>query len=133
MNLTIHLPRPDSKLNPNARVHWGQRSRLVASSRRSAATIAEATWNGVQPPRWKYATVRVLWIMPTKHHHPDPDNAIACLKSSLDGLAGWGVVENDRGLIPVWEGLRVDPAYVDDNGVAWPKGCVRLTFSPVEI
>lgn len=133
MTLTIHLARPNSQLGPNARVHWAARSRMVAASRRTAETVAAAVWHGITPPRWAYATARVLWVMPSKAHHPDPDNAIACLKSSLDGLAAWGVVANDRGLIPVWEGLRVDPAYVDDHGLAWPKGCVRLTFSPVDI
>lgn len=133
MTLTIHLPRPDSKLNPNARVHWAVLARLKKSARRTAFTVAGAVWHGVTPPRWQAANMRILWIMPSKAHHPDTDNAKGCLKAYQDGLADWGVVVNDRNIIPVWDGLRVHPAYVDENGVLWPKGCVRLTFSPVEL
>jgi len=133
MTLTIHLPRPDSKLNPNARVHWRLFHSLKKSAKNTAGNLARAVWHGVTPPRWAKCAMRVLWIMPSKAHHPDPDNALACLKAYQDGLAEWGMVVNDRDIIPVWEGLRVHPAYVDENGVAWPKGCVRLTFSPVDL
>jgi hypothetical protein len=60
--------------------------------------------------------------MPTKAHHPDPDNAIASLKPWLDGFADWGVVANDKGLVPVWGGIHVE------KSAEWPRGCVVLTF-----
>jgi hypothetical protein len=64
--------------------------------------------------------------MPTNAHHPDPDNAIASLKPWLDGFADWGVVANDKGLVPVWGGICVE------KSAEWPRGCVVLTFERSE-
>ncbi len=122
MFLMIRIPRPDPALSPNARVHWAKAYVAKKSARVSARRMASADWDFVDPPRWPRATVRVLWIMPSKAHHPDPDNAIASLKPWLDGFADWGVVANDRGLVPVWGGIRVE------KSAEWPRGCVVLTF-----
>jgi hypothetical protein len=119
--MQIIIPRPSRLLSPNARVHWAVLSSEKKSARVSARRMAMAEW-GNCVPRWPRATVRVLWIMPTKAHHPDPDNAIASLKPWLDGFADWGVVANDKGLVPVWGGIRVE------KSAEWPRGCVVLTF-----
>lgn len=121
MTMMIQIPRPSRLLSPNARVHWAVLSSEKKYARISARRMAMAEW-GNCVPRWPRATVRVLWIMPTKAHHPDPDNAIASLKPWLDGFADWGVVENDKGLVPVWGGFHVA------KSADWPRGCVVLTF-----
>lgn len=121
MTLMIQIPRPVPALSPNARVHWATAHAAKKSARRSAKLQGIAAW-GICPPYWPRATVRVLWIMPTKAHHPDPDNAIASLKPWLDGFADWGVVANDKGLVPVWGGVHVQ------KSADWPRGCVVLTF-----
>jgi crossover junction endodeoxyribonuclease RusA len=125
VTLTIQIPRPVPALSPNARVFWAKVARAKQSARHSALRMAMAEW-GNCVPRWPRATVRVLWIMPTKAHHPDPDNAIASLKPWLDGFADWGVVANDKGLVPVWGGIRVE------KSAEWPRGCVVLTFERSE-
>ncbi len=121
MSLTIAIDRPSPVLSPNARVHWSRKAAAKKLARRYANLLAMSTW-GNCVPRWPRATVRVLWIMPTKAHHPDPDNAIASLKPWLDGFADWGVVANDKGLVPVWGGIHVE------KSAEWPRGCVVLTF-----
>jgi hypothetical protein len=123
--MQIIIPRPSRLLSPNVRVHWAVLSGEKKSARRSAKYAATSTW-GICPPYWPRATVRVLWIMPSKAHHPDPDNAIASLKPWLDGFADWGVVANDKGLVPVWGGIHVE------KSAEWPRGCVVLTFERSE-
>ncbi len=123
--MQIIIPRPSRLLSPSARVHWAVLSSEKKSARVSARRMAMAEW-GNCVPRWPRATVRVLWIMPTKAHHPDPDNAIASLKPWLDGFADWGVVANDKGLVPVWGGVHVE------KSAEWPRGCVVLTFERSE-
>lgn len=129
MTLTITIARPPGKLSPNARGHWSKLYRAKKAARDQAKLAALGEWSPLEPPRWKRATVRIRWIMPTLAHHPDADNAIASLKAALDGISDWGIVDNDRGLHPVWEGIEVSKLYTDSQGNAWPRGCVVLTFS----
>lgn len=98
-SITITLPLPPAALKPNARVHWAQKARAAKRYRRTAEAATIEALNGIEPPRWKMASVLIQAYFPTARH-PDPDNAVASLKSAFDGLADAGLIENDRGLWP---------------------------------
>lgn len=131
MRYTICIERPAKELSPNARGHWTKAFKARKLARRDAQRLALSQW-GTDAPRWKQAMVTHRWVMPTLAHHPDPDNAAASLKSWLDGFSDWGVVENDKGLIPMWGGLIVTKTYIDSTGQSWPRGCVVLTFEELK-
>lgn len=129
MIYTICIPKPTHALSPNARCHWAKLYSAKRKARAAARILARAEW-GPDAPAWKKAKVTHHWIMPTRAHHPDPDNAQATLKPWFDGFADWGIVENDKNLIPFWGGVRVTKLF-EHNGQAWPRGCVMLTFEEV--
>lgn len=129
MEYTIVIPRPVYLLSPNARAHWWSVCKARRRARSAAQILARAEW-GSNAPAWKKANVTHHWVMPTRAYHPDPDNAQASLKAWFDGFADWGIVENDKNLIPFWGGLQVTKLF-ERNGEAWPRGCVVLTFREV--
>lgn len=120
----ISINRPAKALSPNARGHWTKAHGAKKRARRDAAILANEAW-GPTAPLWKHARVTIEWVMPTKAYHPDPDNAMASLKAQRDGFADWGIVENDKHLVPVWGGLRVEKT------AEWPRGRVILTFREI--
>ena len=120
----ISINRPARELSPNARCYWRTLHAAKKRARRDAAILARAQW-GPSAPLWKYARVTIEWVMPTMANHPDPDNAMASLKAHRDGFADWGIVENDKNLVPVWGGLRVEKT------AEWPRGRVILTFREI--
>lgn len=130
MEYTIVIPRPVYLLSPNARAHWSSVCKARRRARSAAQILARAEW-GPNPPRWERAEVVCDWIMPTKAYHPDPDNAIASLKAWRDGFADWGIVKNDKQLVPVWGTMKVSKLF-EWRGEAWPRGCVVLTFREVK-
>ena len=120
----ISIDRPARELSPNARGYWAKGYKAKKMARRDAAMLANEAW-GTNAPRWKHARVTIEWVMPTRANHPDPDNAMASLKAHRDGFADWGIVENDKNLVPVWGGLRVEKT------AEWPRGRVILTFREI--
>ncbi len=48
------------------------------------------------PPHWEAATLTVRWY--STRRRPDPDNALAMMKASIDGLADALIFQNDRHL-----------------------------------
>ena len=120
----ISIDRPAKQLSPNARVHWSKKYRATKLARRGAQLFALSQW-GTDAPKWKHARVTHEWVLPTLAYHPDPDNAEASLKPWFDGFADWGIVENDRFLVPLWGGLRVEKT------AEWPRGRVILTFKEI--
>lgn len=97
-SITITVPHPPKECRPNGRFHYMAKARANKKCRIRACLLATAEMNG-QPPRWKKAAVQVVAYFRTAAF-PDPDNFIASLKATFDGIADAGVVENDRGLWP---------------------------------
>ncbi len=121
---TITIDRPAKALSPNNRSHWIKGYKAKKLARRAAQILGIREW-GTDAPKWKHARVLIEWVMPTKAYHPDPDNAIASLKPWLDGFTDWGIVENDKNLVPLWGGLTVAKT------AEWPRGRVILTFKEI--
>lgn len=96
-SITIVLPLPDKCLSPNARVHWAKKAKAVKFYRQRARyeTRAIAGLN----LGWQKATYKARFYFPDARRR-DADNAIASIKSALDGVADAGLVINDSGLWP---------------------------------
>lgn len=86
--ITISLPWPDAKLNPNRNkgLHWGATSALRKSARDGAYLIAaDAVAKGALFPSL-LLPLTITFIQPDRRAR-DRDNLLAALKPSLDGLA----------------------------------------------
>lgn len=83
--MTIVLPWPSAALSPNARGHWGKRSRAAKVAR-------EAGFYATKEAKVRIAVgdvpvlLDVAFYPPTKARH-DHDNLLARCKASLDGIA----------------------------------------------
>jgi crossover junction endodeoxyribonuclease RusA len=97
-SITITLPLPDKSLSPNARVHWRKKSVAVKAYRQTAWIAAFKASNG-RSLHWQKARYKAVFYWPNARCR-DPDNAIASIKSALDGIADAGVVINDSVLWP---------------------------------
>lgn len=87
---SVTLPWPAKELSPNARVHWGAKSRAKAAARDYAgkATLADI------PPATRQAIahgddpipMKVVFYPPDKRRRDD-DNMVGSFKSLRDGIA----------------------------------------------
>lgn len=98
-SFSITVPLPNRGVLPNARRHWAAKSKLTKAQRRAAALSCLQLLAGSKPPAWRKARAQVIAYFPTTRH-PDPDNFMAGLKASFDGIADAGVIVNDRDLWP---------------------------------
>jgi len=84
--MKIMLPWPPRVLSPNSRVHWAKLMRAKREFKREC--MAAALKQGVRPlPLQRNGLhVDLLFVPPTRRVF-DLDNALAAMKSGLDGLA----------------------------------------------
>ncbi len=86
--LTVELPWPDARLNPNQSKgrHWAGASALRKNARSDAFVLTRAAMKG--PPTWPEGEVAltVVFVQPDKRQR-DRDNLLAACKPALDGLA----------------------------------------------
>ena len=80
----VTLPWPPKELSPNARVHWATLAKAKKLYRDACAW--QARLQGVKPMRDNALHVDITFHAPTRRAY-DQDNAIARMKSGLDGLA----------------------------------------------
>jgi len=116
-SITIILPLPDPVLSPNARVHWAKKAKAAKSYREVAQWAAFKKMHPA-PAKWEKSSYKARFYFPTARRR-DADNAIASLKSALDGVADAGLVVNDSGLWPE------RPEFYTDKGN--PR--VEITFT----
>lgn len=84
MTITFFLPWPDSKLSPNARLHWAKKAKAAKKARQSAYVHAlEAKAVRLDADR---LNVSLTFHAPDKRRR-DTDNAISSMKNALDGIA----------------------------------------------
>lgn len=106
-SLTITIPIPDKRLSPNARMHWAVKSKLTRRSRENSKLLALEALKGQPAPMWDKCRANVTAYFRTKAH-PDPDNLIARLKATFDGIADAGVIMDDANLWPERPVIRKD-------------------------
>ena len=98
-SLTITIPVPSPKLSPNARVHWRVKATLVKAARLTARLISREALGSNPAPLWDKCSARVVAYFPTMKR-PDPDNLIARLKATFDGIADAQIIMDDANLWP---------------------------------
>lgn len=113
--LTVVLPWPDAKLNPNQSKgrHWGSTSDLRGRARKAAwALTHEASRNGPAFDVGIPISLSITFFQPDKRHR-DRDNLLAALKPSLDGVAdALGVNDSQFDPITIRRDYGLKPGYV---------------------
>lgn len=94
--VVLNLPVPDSRLSPNARIHFMTRARLTKQHRQAAKLVAMGALNRDEP-RWKRASVQLAWTFEDARKR-DHDNLLARCKAYFDGLRDAGLIDDDSGL-----------------------------------
>lgn len=84
MNFGIVLPWPPKELSPNARLHWSRLAKAKKAYR--AACAAQAMEQGLRRVQADKLHLSLTFYPPTRRAF-DLDNALARMKSGLDGLA----------------------------------------------
>ena len=82
--LIITLPWPPAGLSPNARNHWSKLAKLKKQYREACAWSAAS--QGAYPMQADKLHLTLTFVPPTRRAY-DLDNALARMKSGLDGLA----------------------------------------------
>lgn len=80
----VTLPWPSSRLSPNARVHWAALAKAKRVYREACSW--QARLQGITPMSADALHVSITFYAPTRRAY-DLDNALARMKSGLDGLA----------------------------------------------
>lgn len=84
MALTLMLPWPPAALSPNARQHWAQLAKAKKAYRAACAWTAKEQGAGrIEADKLHLSLV----FYPPSRRAYDLDNALARMKSGLDGLA----------------------------------------------
>lgn len=82
--MNLILPWPPTQLSPNARTHWAVLAKHKKAYRQSCAV--QAMEQGVKPIKADKLHLTLTFYAPTRRAF-DLDNALARIKSGLDGLA----------------------------------------------
>lgn len=82
--MKIMLPWPPTGLSPNARNHWAKTAKLKKQYREACAWQAKEQMLG--PIQANSLHLTITFVPPTRRAY-DLDNALARMKSGLDGLA----------------------------------------------
>jgi crossover junction endodeoxyribonuclease RusA len=91
--LRLVLPLPPKVLSPNARCHWGVKSRAVKAYRWAARIVAMSEWDSTSDPLPEADIVCVFHFKDKRRR--DRDNLLASMKSAFDGIADAGIVADD--------------------------------------
>ena len=94
--MILTLPFPPAALSPNSRAHRMEKARFAAKYRNDCFFLTKHVMAGrpVTPPDGDIP-VKITWHPKTKNL-PDMDNAIASMKSGLDGIARALMVDDKR-------------------------------------
>lgn len=82
--MQIELPWPPKELSPNARIHWAKLAKAKKAYREACAWTAKE--QGARKIEAGKLHLSLTFYAPTRRAY-DLDNALARMKSGLDGLA----------------------------------------------
>lgn len=88
----IELPWMPKELNPNARVHWSQKSKAAKKYRADCYLLTKAS--GIVAPEGE--VLLDITFCPPSHHRRDDDNCLAAFKSGRDGVADALGIDDNR-------------------------------------
>lgn len=93
--IRIEIPAlPPKESNPNWRGHWARKARAVKEFRELAMYCAFNAHQGA-PPWFFKAKVGITLVIKDNRYYRDPDNAVASLKSAIDGCCDAGIILGD--------------------------------------
>lgn len=95
--MTITIPLPHRNLSPNARCHWGAKSRCVRQHRHWAKLACMDAMNRQQVQTMVAAKVQAVFYFRTRQRR-DGDNLLASMKASFDGLIDAGLLADDSAI-----------------------------------
>lgn len=100
MTITLTMSLPAKELSPNGRYYFMKKSAATKAARLESKLLAISKMNelGIDPPRWKTATMKARFYFPTKRRR-DRSNCAASLKAHEDGLTDAGVWQDDSGVV----------------------------------
>ena len=120
--MIITLPWPSRDLSPNARVHWAKKAKAAKSYRATCGweTKAALLQPGV-PADFadKKLTLNIIFHAKTRRAY-DLDNALASIKSGLDGVADAMGIDDSR-----WA-LRIEKGDPVQRGMI----IIKIEFAP---
>jgi hypothetical protein len=103
---TVELPLPPDVLSPNKRGHWGAKARATKAYREACAWAFKAAM-----PKWWGPCAAVIEVEYRAHrgcggyHAFDVQNAMAAIKSGVDGAIDAGVIPSDGRRWLQWQGF----------------------------
>lgn len=108
--MRVTLSWPDSRLSPNARLHWRNRAKVAKTAKSAAYYLARAA--GAEAPASGPIPLLITFYPPDNRAR-DMDNAIASMKSALDGLAEAMKVNDRRFVLTFAWGAAAKPGRVE--------------------
>ena len=114
MSQVLTLPWPQRVLNPNSRGHWAVKAKSAKAYRYECFVLASVAKLKVD---WEGPIDVYLTFRPPSKRKYDLDNALASLKSGLDGLADALKVNDSR--------FRIKPVM----GTPKPPGAVWVAIA----
>lgn len=86
----LHLPFPPKELNPNKKIHWAQKAKIVKSYKDECLVLTRNSGIKVGDGR---IPIKFEIIVPDNRHRDD-DNLIASTKALRDGVS-WALGVDD--------------------------------------
>lgn len=114
--LTITLPWPPSALSPNQRQHWSKLAKAKKMYRDACAWTAKA--QGAVAMQEQHLRLALTFYPPSRRVY-DLDNAMARMKSGLDGLADVLGVDDSRWSFGAIERADTIGGYVKVEVIPW--------------
>jgi Holliday junction resolvase RusA-like endonuclease len=85
---------PNSKLSPNARVHWRTRHKAGSEDMEEIIPIVWVAKEGVKGLPYKKAHISIEWVASDKRKR-DTDNLLSASKYFIDSLRHGGIIQDD--------------------------------------
>lgn len=102
--IEVVLPWPPTSLSPNARLHWAKLANAKKAYREACAWQAKS--QGVKPIEADNLHLTLTFVPPTRRQY-DLDNALARMKSGLDGLADVLGVDDKHWRLTIQKGAGI--------------------------
>lgn len=102
--MILTLPWPPTGLSPNARTHWAKLAKLKKRYRHACAVTAQS--QGARLIKAEKLHLGITFHAPTRRAF-DLDNALARIKSGLDGLADVLGVDDSKWTLTIAKGDSV--------------------------
>lgn len=83
----IRLSWPPRELSPNARIHWGKKSRATKNYRAEAVIATQAAFGAAYRAPNETEIPVIITFHPPDSRGRDDDNIIASFKAARDGIA----------------------------------------------